>query len=92
MVAAVALAVLCDASQYLVITVRNKLLYSQYIHSPLRGGKSSLNCERLFEGPAKIHSQSSSPSDCLLCPTLLFFDSAIMMLGINRMVNGSLLV
>lgn len=38
MVAAVALAaVLCDASQYLVITVRNKLAYSQYIHSPLRG-------------------------------------------------------
>lgn len=28
---------LCDASQYLVITVRNKLLYSQYIYSPLRG-------------------------------------------------------
>lgn len=38
MVAAVALAaLLCDASQYLVITVRNKLVYSQYIHSPLRG-------------------------------------------------------
>lgn len=34
---AVLAAVLCDASQYLVITVRNKLAYSQYIHSPLRG-------------------------------------------------------
>jgi len=34
---AVALAVPRDASRYLVITVRNKLVYSQYIHSPLRG-------------------------------------------------------
>lgn len=28
---------LCDVSQYLAITVRNKLVYSRYIHSPLRG-------------------------------------------------------
>lgn len=72
-----------DASQYLVITVRNKLVYSQYIQrSPGRG--NPVLTASSFEGPAKIHSQSSSPSDCLLCPTLLFFDSAIMTLGINR--------
>lgn len=76
----------CDASLYLVITVWNKLFYSPSKHSP-RGGKSSLNGESLWR-PYK-NPFVTRAGDCLLCPTLPFFDSAIMMLGINRMVNGS---
>lgn len=63
---------LCDASQYLAITVRNKLVYSRYMHSPLRGEIQS-QLRAPLKVQAEIHSQSSSPSDCLLCPTLLFF-------------------
>lgn len=54
MAMAVALAaVLCDASQYLVITVRNKLVYSQYIHSPLRG-----EIQSLLQAPLKVQRKS----------------------------------
>lgn len=57
--AAVVIAAVCDASQYLVITLRNKLLYSQYIHSPQREEKPVLT-KSAFEGPLKIQSQSST--------------------------------
>lgn len=43
-------AVACDASQCLVITVRNKLLHSQYIHSPPGGGKN----QSLLRLPLKV--------------------------------------
>lgn len=46
-------AVLRDASQYLVITVKNKLVYSQYIHSPLKGKILSL-----LQEPPKVQQKS----------------------------------
>lgn len=54
MVRAVVLeAVLCDASQYLVISVRNKLVYSQYIRSLLTGEFQSL-----LQVPLKVQQKS----------------------------------
>lgn len=83
-----------DASQYLAITVRNKLVYSRNIHSPLRG-----EIQSQMRAPLKVQRKSiHNPAVqviayfVLLCYFFFFFDRAIMMLGINRMVNGSLLV
>lgn len=82
-----------DASRYLAIAVRNKLVYSRYIHGPLRG-----EIQPRLRAPLKVQRKSiRNPAAqviayfVLLC-YIFFFDSTIMMLGINRMVNGSLLV
>lgn len=75
-----------DASKYLVITVWNKLgLFSEHNTVLWEGNPAStLMLWRSRENPF-----ATSVYDCLLCPTLLFFDSTVMMLGINRMVDGS---
>lgn len=82
---------LCDASQYLAITVRNKLVYFRYIHSPLRG-----EIQSQLRVPLKVQQKSiHNPAAQVIAYFVLlcyFFDRAIMTLGINRMVNGSLLV
>lgn len=82
-----------DASRYLAIAVRNKLVYSRYIHGPPRG-----EIQPRLRAPLKVQRKSiRNPAAqviayfVLLC-FFFFFDSTIMMLGINRMVNGSLLV
>lgn len=50
---------LCDASQYLVTTVRNKLVYSRYIHSPPRGEIQSQLREPLKVQRKSIHNPAA---------------------------------
>lgn len=93
MVGVLALATLqCDASQYLAITVRNKLVYSRYIHSPLRGEIQSQLRAPLKVQRKSIHNPAAQVIAYFVLLCYFFFDRAIMMLGINSMVNGSLLV
>lgn len=58
-----------DASQYLAITVRNKLVYSRYIHSPLRG-----EIQSQLRAPLKVQRKSiHNPAAQMIAYFVLLF-------------------